>query len=514
MDAKKLVNLIENDSVDKIISLFETRQLILRIEDAIKQYDPVQHLVNDRSKRSDKFIYGEGEPDASGNPTKGPVIDTVRVARLTLPIQKQIVATAAAFLGVPKIDSTPKKVAGIRKIFQPKSAESNLLEIIQKVWDDNKLDYKSSEIVSRTLSEKQCAELWYTRDAEDGYWEGYPIAKGVTRKLGMKILSPSLGDEFFPGYDDFGNMIVFIRRYKTLDDDNKEVINVDLYTADSLMYARQNGGTWEYQNLSGVYTPEKTKIPNAFGKIPVIYNCVKSTAWDDVQPLIERLETKISNHADTNDYFDSPILVGTGDTITLPYKGESGKYVEIKGKGGKLEYVTWDQSPESMKMEIDNLREFIREFTATPSLSFEAMKGIGSALSGVAITTTFMGPHFKAAENEQIFGEGVQRRLNFLKVAITKLDTSFSKALTLQLKPKYTYFVPSNDAETLGNIIKAKSAGIMSKETAIRQNPLINDSDSEIEAIQKDVEAAAEAAVVLPNPIGQNSPKNQPQPTK
>jgi SPP1 family phage portal protein len=487
MDILKLKELISKDPIDKVADLIETRAIIKKVDDAIKQFNPKKHAVTDTSIRQDKPIYGEDveDPNKPGKFTRGPVINTVKIARLTIPIQKNIVGKQVAFLGAPVMKATPRKNGIIKKVLgSPQSKEEDYMQILNKVWDDNKLDFKTKKIFRHVLSEKHAAELWYMPDATEGYWKDYPINQKAKYKLGIKILAPSLGDELFPIFDDTGDMIAFARRYKLTDDDGKEILNIDIYTADRFYFCKQIDGQWAMKGESKEYITGYTGgIKNVLGKIPIIYGWVPITAWEDVQPLIERLEVKISNHADTNDYFDQPVLVGKGKTISLPNKGETGKYVEIEGDGAELKYLTWDQAPESMKMEIDNLQKFINQYTSTPDISFESMKGLG-VFSGIALKMLFLDAHLKAAENEEVFGEMMQRRINFLKVAVAKIDTSFEKCLTLTIKPKFTYFLPENTQELISTLVQATNGGLMSKETAIRANTLLSDPDAEIEAIK------------------------------
>src|SRR5690606_9940093 len=110
----------------------------------------------------------------------------------------------------------------------------------------------------------------------------------------------------------------------------KEYERLDVYTETKIVFIEQT------ENNS--YT--KTERENPYGAIPVIYYEQDAPEWADVQKLIERKETKLSNLADTNDYFDSPAVVAEGDVENLPSKGEIGKVFQIE-RGGKLQYLTY-----------------------------------------------------------------------------------------------------------------------------------------------------------------------------
>ena len=112
------------------------------------------------------------------------------------------------------------------------------------------------------------------------------------------------------------------------------------------------------------------------------------------------------------------------------------------------------------------------------------MKGLGS-YSGFAIKMLFTAAHLKAANKETIFGEGVQRRMNFLKAAMVKINPSLAKS-SLAIKPRFTYFLPVNDQETIDNLVAAIQGGIISKETAVSKNPLVDDPAEELKRIDSE----------------------------
>lgn len=516
MTLEDLTTLIDNSKLDTLKSSLEVSKYAYLISDsfgitgqlasnsnieitALKQYNPKWHDVLDEGKRKDKIISGV---DENGNPSQREGL-TVKVARLPLPEQKKIVLLASAFLGTPSLSSTPKP-----------GTETDMLSVIESISEDNKLDYKFKNIAKKTMSERECAEIWFTEPAEKDYWDGTPM-EGILLKLRMRILSPSLGDTLYPVYDNYGDMVAFGRYYEMVVQDfatntiGQKEIHFDVYTKDRFYFTyKDQGGHWVFNNDQSVTLEDGTKtgakgIPNMIGKIPVVYYFQPYTEWHDVQEMIDRLETKISNHADTNDYFDSPIVFAEGEITGFAEKGERGKVLEGKN-GAKVSYLTWDNAPESTRMEVDNLIKFINTYTHTPNISFDNIKGLGT-FTGIALKMFFMDAHLKASDKEEIFGESVQRRINYLKHAIAVLSPKFKSAVRLVIKPEFDYFLPKNETEELQNIIAAVGAGIMSIETAIKLNPLIEDYEAEIELIKK--EAEEKAGKAIPTAADPNNPK-------
>jgi hypothetical protein len=447
-----------------------------------EQFNPYLHDVMNKAtdKRPDKVIGGGVDPE-----TKAEIpINIIRVNRIALAMQKKIVRFATAFLGRPAIDSNPQT-----------DDEKALVAILKQIWETSKLDYRFNEIATIVMSERHCAELWFISDVEESYWAQLPIDINV--KLSMKLLANSKGDQLYPVFDEYGDMIAFGRGYqiKEIINNKAEVVpHFDLYAPDFIYRSKElNGGTYYLQVAGGDYAPNFIGLKNPIGKIPIIYYSQPQVEWKDVQPLIERLETKLSNHADTNDYYDSPILKATGDIQGFSSKGESGKLVELE-QGADIAYLTWDSAPASMEMEIKNLLQFIHTLSHTPNVTFETIKGI-SQISGIALRLLFLDADIKAEMNEPIYAEGIQRRINFLKTAISVLDETYKVAAGMPMKPRFDEFLQQDPSTVITTLNAAVAGGIMSQQTAIQQNPLILDPEAEKELI--DGEAAKAQADAL-----------------
>jgi SPP1 family phage portal protein len=390
-----------------------------------------------------------------------------KVARIPISMQKKIVQLAAAFLC-----GRPIKV----KSQTSGASEENMLKVIKLVWSKNKLDYLNQTIARHLFSETEVAELWYTEAADQDYWKGTPNEKAKFR-LRMKIICHSKGDKLYPVFNSFGDMIAFGRGYYVkVDGTNEE--HFDLYTDQTIYLGKKSANGIEF-----------TKQENVIGKIPVIYYNQEAPEWNDVQELIERLETLASNHADTNDYFGSPVLAVAGKVEGLSKKGESGKVFEMTN-GSTANYLSWDQSPKSVELEYNNLFRLIFELTDTPNISFEAMKGLGT-FSGIALKMLFLGAHLKASSHAENFGMGVQRRINYIKESIGKLNIQdFASTVALDVTPEFEYYLPKDETELI-NLLTTATGGkaVMSQETAVAQNDLIEDKEKEMELIKAEKES-------------------------
>jgi SPP1 family phage portal protein len=352
------------------------------------------------------------------------------------------------------------------------SDDKDALISINDVWKQNKLDYFNKTIARDLFIECKAAELWY-------------IPATLPAKIRVKILSKRTGYTFFPHYDDMGDMDAFTVLYDSKDDTGKTVSNANVYTAETIVRA--------------VKTDKWDVVPsiNLAGKIPVVYYEQKKPEWHSVKTQIERIEYLVSNFADTNDYFGAPVLQVKGRVAQLPKKEETGKIFEIAASinsntgettyPGGVEYITWDNAPEAIKQEFDMLKDIIYGMTQTPDVSFNNVKGLG-AVSGIALRLMFSDALFKALNKQETFGPALERRLSIIKSMIALADSSQRTAMEqADIDIKFSDVLPQ-DIESLIRALSVARGGeaIMSEETAVRMNPLVTDSETEIEKLAGD----------------------------
>lgn len=478
---------MELAEIQELITAQNGKELIAKIKAAapvafdadarLKEYEPEGHEVFDRQKRKDKTVLKPtGTFDSNNNEITRTEIEPV--TRIGFPGQKLIVSRRVMFM----------VGGGVELEAQPASPdETRLYDMFLKAAEDNKLDYRYGPIAKTMMAEGECAALFYMQKPKDK--EDEEKAKDFWGKLGnsstvlrprMVLLKPSEGNEFYPVFDVYKNMVAFGRAYKVED---KEWF--DLYTA-----------TEHYQYKEGVLQEpvEGTRV-HGFDKIPVAYFAQERTEWQDVQQAIDRLEKVMSNHGDTNDYNGSPMILAKGEIKGFASKGETGKILEM-GEGADAEYLDWKGAPESIKLEIENLFKIIYSVSQTPDISFEQMSGIG-AISGTALRLMFMDAHAAAKEKQDgAYGESVQRMVNILKAGIVAVDKKLAKAANLHIKVVFNTYIPRNEAEELdneykqiNNLVTAVQGGLLSRKTALNHMPFIENLKDEEKAINEQITA-------------------------
>ncbi len=456
MDIQKLLQGSITDIKTQLLKE-PSSDIIRSQEEWAKQYDG-EHKILDRPNKN----VGSPAETYDDGTEKSDTRKTIITNKLPITKQKQIVRLATAFCvgGGVNIKLSNDNKEELQDAFQL------FLKAIKRVKMDN-FNYK---LVKTLCKESKAAELWHIKTVEG--------IDGLKKELKVYLLSYENGDEFYPHFNNYGDMDAFIRKYVIKNDNGENVEKVVIYTAEKIVT---------------IIGKEKTEAENPFGKIPVIYYDQLKPEWIDAQPLIERMETVLSKFSDTNDYFASPAVKSKGQVVSPPNKEDVGKWFEIEGEEtpngieyGDVEYLVWKHSPEAVKFEVKTLMQFINNTTSTPDISFANMKEMNGNISGVALKMLFLDSTLKAIDKRQtVIDEGFQRRMNLLKTMLSiMLSNQADNIMALQIKLDYGSILPQNVKEIIDNISNSRPAeNLISKKTAIQAHPFVENVLNEINNI-------------------------------
>ena len=105
------------------------------------------------------------------------------------------------------------------------------------------------------------------------------------------------------------------------------------------------------------------------------------------------------------------------------------RIIQLTGDKANAQYLTWNQVPDTVKLELEGLTNRAYDLTNTPRISPQELKGLGNAISGKAFRYIFMGAHMAVSNHAEVIGEFFQRRVNFLVSALADINPSeFDKA--------------------------------------------------------------------------------------
>jgi len=390
-----------------------------------------KHDIYDIIKHSDRTVAGKKIPRN----------------RIGLNLQQKIVEAAVAFLFK-------------NKVLLKSTEESDFTNLIDFLLDKNKI-YSFNRKIARTLfTDGEVAEYWYPVESK-GFWDGRLNSNVCYR---VTYFAPSNQDTLYPYFDEYRDLKAFSRKYTRKDD----VEVLDVWT-DKWIAKYVNKEKWELESL------EKNRLE----KIPIIYYRQEKSEWSDQQHLIERVEKLLSNLADTNDYFGSPLIAVNGKVLSLPEKQDDRKVIELQG-GADIKYLTWDNAPAAVELEYNLLMSQIFYGSSTPNVSFDNIKGINNT-SGIALQLMFEDAHMKADNKLEVFDEMFARRISILKRIVGLLS---GKEIKEDVWLEITPYLPKNRLEELQMLFMLSGGQkLVSQRTGVASTGFVEDADKEMEQI-------------------------------
>lgn len=467
---QKIKELLSDGKLETAINILTSyrEQKSPDIERLKKEFDPNLHAVNDKINRPDKEVVIPGG---------GRRIE--KVVRTPIPWQHQIVDKAVSFtFGIPPIlNAEPQD-----------DTEQLLVDAVNRVLFENKIDSLNREIAENLYKSTQVAEFWYPYDTGKIH-----NAYGFPTRFKFKVMywTPWTDDELTPIFDEYDNMVSFTRSYiiKDILDDGKTINAIDTYTDKEIIsFRKEDGKEWEY-----------TIASHTLGKIPIVYGEQPLAEWEIVQKLIERKEEILSDLGDTNLYHAYPTLFLSGEVKGLPKKGERGKVLQGTGDKADAKYIEAVGAAESLRLEIEELDKAIKLFSQTPDISFDALKGIGQ-IATETLRMLFLDAHLKVQKKRTIFDAYLQRRINIIVAYLSSIHAPFKSIDDkFEIVPEIQPFMVTSEKDLINFLMTANGGqAILSQETSITQSGLVTDTKNELARINSEIQARETRSIIEP----------------
>jgi len=464
----KIIELLNSDPNKAIDLLTAKTKDSTELDNLRKEYSE-----KNREQRSTQIGLAQKNKEVGESPNKR----FVEAVRISLPFQNKICKSATAFEVGEPVTISP-------------SEENVLSDEILRLWRSNRIDDKIQKAILLQKSELQCALQFYIKDLKPSNWFNKIIGLNENKDVKCNLLENKNGT-MTPYYDEYGHMIYFTWQYKVLNDEDKAVNYTTVYDKDNV---------YNFKEDSGKYVLEGKKTPHGFGKIPIVYFEQDKPEWYLSEDLIDRLELTLSRLSESNDYTGHPIMVLVGDVEGMPGKDDSGKVFTAKQTfseetqkwvSGDVKFASYDQAPDSIKLEIETILKFIYSLSSTTDLSFDALKGMGN-IAGVAVRLMFLDPIIKAKMNEGINRTSLERIINVMigGIVTTTHRRSSSEAKKTFFKIKFNSIIPDDLKATVETVVNAVNAGIMSVELAVEKIGASENSSQELDKINNDKNAA------------------------
>lgn len=408
---------------------------------------------------------------------KGEVIGKKMVNRIAVPFQKMIVNRSVSFgFGNPVRIQYPKDLEGGKEF----------IELMEKILYLNKTKILDRQIARELYRSTEVAEIWYFRKLEKPHNDyGFPCSYD----LRVKVFKPWENDTLYPMFDDYDNLIAFSRGYVSLKGKNKAEY-LEVYTDEDLRRYKKMDSEWIDDSEAlrkEMGLEEGMAITQIISKIPIVYAHQDESEWNDVQDDIERLELLFSRHAEINDYHAAPKTFVKGTLETMPESGESNGVLQ-GGPDTDVKVLSWAQSPDSIKLEIETRLENIHKFTQTPEISFNSVKGLNQ-ISGVLLKMLFMDAHLKVMEKSEIWDVYFQRRYSIIKSFIITLIQPKFKPVSekITMEPLFRPYMITDDKERVETLTTANGGkALISHEASVLEADLVVDPNTDFLTILRE----------------------------
>ena len=422
-----------------------------------QQYDPTKHPVMNKS------LYPDITTDEG----------IEQVTRITCDLQRLAVKRMTELCcGIP-----------VKRIYSPENdRQKEVAAYIENILTRNRIDSVNVERLNMLFAGCEVMTLWYaTEDKNNIYGFDSPL------KFRCRNFSPMLGDELYPLFDEYGDMIAMSVGY-TRKIGKKSVAFFDAYTAEKHIKYSNEGGDWaELEN-------EDITV----GKIPCIYIYRPTPIWEDTSKTVYEIEWALSRNGNYLRKNSKPLFVVFADE-EVRYDQEGNEKKEFKSvlqypKGSTAGYVTWQQAVENLKFYINELRSQFFTQLQLPDWSYEKMSQ--QALSGESRKQLFIDAQMKVHDESGRLLEGFDREINVVKAFLkTALPESYHADIdALKVEIKITPFSITDRKETVDMLMVANGgAPIMSQRESIEEFGHSTDVDKTMQEIaQQGVEDAFE----------------------
>lgn len=382
------------------------------------EYDPTKHPVMNKGKY----------PDISNE--DGSV---TYVTRITYDMQRLAVKRMTELVtGLP-----------VKRVYKPENdRQQEVARVIEKIYERNRIDSVNIERCNMLFASCEVMTLWYAVEERNNL---YGTESQI--KLRCRNFSPMFGDELYPLFDEYGDMIALSVGY-TRKVGGKSISYFDAYTADRHIKFSSEGG-WNIIEDEAI----------TLGKIPGVYCFRPTPIWEDTSKIVYEMEWAMSRNGNYLRENSKPLFVVFADEAIAygdeafddPYQSK-GRAVMQFPKGSNAAYITWQQAVDNLKFFISELRQSFFTQLQLPDWSYESMKA--TPMSGESRKQLFIDCQLKVKDESGRLLEYFDRETNIIKAfAKVIMGESYSSDIeALPIENVITPFTTSDDKDTIQNL--------------------------------------------------------------
>lgn len=412
-----------------------------------REYESKYHPVMNKAKYPD--IAKSGEP-------------IEEVTRITLDFQQLAVKRMTELVcGIP-----------VKRVYKPENdKQKEIATWIENIYERNRIDSVNVERCNQLFSGCEIMTLWYAVEQPTNIY-GF----NSKMKLRCRTFSPVNGDELYPLYDEYGDMIAMSIAYMRKKG-GKQVNYFECYTADRHIKWTNESSDWVVVEDEGI----------SILKIPAIYCYRPTPIWEETSHIVYEMEWALSRNGNYLRKNSKPIFCVFADE-QIAYgdeKREESRSVMQYPQGSSASYVTWQQAVENLKFYINELRNSFFTQLQLPDWSYEKMSQ--QAMSGESRKQLFIDSQLKVKDESGRLLEFFDRETNVIKAFLTVIAPSGYETdiEALPVENIITPFSINDDKDTINNLVTATGGkAIMSQREAVENLGWSKDVDKTMEQIE------------------------------
>lgn len=360
----------------------------------------------------------------------------------------------------------------VKRIYKTKTTrEEEVAQVIEKILNRNRIDTMNIERGKMLFAGCEFATLWYATEEDNS---SYGIQSAI--KIRSRNFSPMEGHSLYPLFNEMDDLIALSFEYKYETNEGKTITYFDTYTKETHARFNDTSGKWELE----------LSEENAAGKIPAVYLHRPEPIWEDSSNNVYEIEWTLSRNGNYIRRNSKPIFaIFSDEQIITNTENQNGARAVVQyPSSAKANYVTWSQSTESSKMQIENLYRIFYTQLQLPDMSFDQMKT--TPMSGEARKMMFIDAQLKVTEEAGRWTEILDREINVIKEFVKAMMPTYIKEIeTLEVEQEITPFKINDETETIKNLTTATGGkAIISQLDAIRMLGWSDDPQTELDQIK------------------------------
>lgn len=421
----------------------------------VMEFDPTKHPVMNKAKYPD-IVNDDG---------------VEYVTRITCDMQRLATKRMTELVcGIP-----------VRRVYKPENdRQKEIAGYMEKIYERNRIDSVNIERCNMLFAGCEVMTLWYAVEQSNSLY-------GFQSKLKFRCrnFSPMLGDDLYPLFDEYGDLIALSVGY-TRKSGRKIVQYFDTYTAAKHIKWSTANGDWEEVENEDI----------TLGKIPAVYAFRPTPIWEDTSRIVFEIEWALSRNGNYLRKNSKPVFVVFADE-QINYGDEQDENREFRSimqypKGSTAQYITWAQAVENLKFYVTELRQSFFTQLQLPDWSYESMKA--SPMSGESRKQLFIDAQLKVRDESGRLLEMFDREANvvkaFLKVA---LGSGYEADIdALPVENEITAYTITDEKDTITNLTTANGGKpLISHRESIEMYGHSTDVDKTLQEIAEEESASA-----------------------